>query len=173
MIDKWPAAVGAQSHQARPAAGEVEHLEGARVVEQPFDVFGDKLFGADQHVDGQTALVEQLGMAMVLVGAHPGDLARGVKERPGHLTGHHVGLVVVGDGDEHLGIVATGLFEHLGMGGVAADGAQVEAVLEGLEQLGVLVHHGDVVGFGGEIGGHRGAHLPGAQNDDLHVSGGP
>jgi hypothetical protein len=47
-------------------------------------------------------------------------------------------------------------------------GADVQAVAQIAQAIGVGVDHGDVVGFAGQMFGQRAAHLPCAENDDLH-----
>ncbi len=63
LAHQRPAVVGPHGHQLHLAAGEVQHLQRAGVLDQAADVFGDQLLGADQHVDGQGVVREQLGIA--------------------------------------------------------------------------------------------------------------
>ena len=42
----------ADAHQPHAAVGEIQHLQRAGVADQPGDVFGDQLFGADPDVHG-------------------------------------------------------------------------------------------------------------------------
>ena len=86
------------------------------------------------------------------------------------LAGEHVGLVTVGDGDDHLGVVGAGALEHVRVRGEAVDGANVQPLLQVGQMLGILVDNGDVVGFAGQVLGQRTAHLSRPQNDDLHAA---
>jgi hypothetical protein len=51
------------------------------------------------------------------------------------LAGHHVDLVAVGHGDEHLRVLGPGLEKGFRVGGAAGHGADIEAVLEGAQAL--------------------------------------
>ena len=73
-------------------------------------------------------------MAEVLGGTHAGDLGRGMEQRPGGLTGDHIGLVAVGDGDHHVGIVGAGALQHVGVRGSALHSADIQAVLQFAQQ---------------------------------------
>jgi len=45
--------VGPYRHQPHPPAREVQHLEAARVLQQPQNILGDELLRTDAHIDGQ------------------------------------------------------------------------------------------------------------------------
>src|SRR5262249_5139363 len=63
-------------------------------------------------------------------------------------------------------------FQHTGVGGIAGDGADIEAVLQVAQHLLVLVHDGHLVRlFAREVIGRGTPDLTGPQNDDLHRSG--
>ena len=102
--------------------------------------------------------------------AQSGDAGRQVEQGAGNPAGAQIGLVGLGDGDQQIGIVGAGFLEHRGRGGVAADGAQIEAVAQGGQMVGIGVDHGDVVGFRDQIFGHRSADLSCAEKNDFHVS---
>ena len=62
-----------------------------------------------------------------------------------------------------------GGFEHRGIGGVAGDGADVEAVLQIAQHFFVGVDDRDFVGFfAGEVVGRGAPDLAGAEDHDLH-----
>jgi hypothetical protein len=69
---------------------------------------------------------------------------------------------------KRVGVIGTGHLQGRGMGGMTAYGAQIEAVLQQREPLGIEIDHGNVVVFGHQAGGEVGADLAGAENDDLH-----
>jgi hypothetical protein len=77
------------------------------------DVVGDQLFRADQHVDRQGVVLEQpIAVGDVAAGPDPGDLGRGVEQGVGDLAGDHVGLVAVGQRDQHVGVGDPGLLQY-------------------------------------------------------------
>ena len=51
LADEQPSGLRLGGHQLDPAFREVQHLQRARVLDQPRDVLGDQLFRADQHID--------------------------------------------------------------------------------------------------------------------------
>lgn len=163
------AVIGAYCHQLRLAAGEVDHLQRAGMLDQAFDVIGHHLFRADQHVHRNGFVVEQTRAHQIGRLAHPGDLGRRVKQRVGDLAGDHVGFVAVGHRHQHVGVVGAGLAQHGGKRAAALNGADVQAVAEIAQAIAVGVHHGDVVGFAGEVFGEGAADLTGTEDDDLHA----
>ena len=138
------------------------------MFDQALDVVGHHLLGADQHVDRDMVVVEQLFACQVGRFTHPGDLGRGVEQRIGHLTGDHVGFVAVGHCHQHVGVVGTGLAQHRRQRTAALHGTDVQAVTEVAQALAIGVDHGDVVGFAGQVLCQRTAYLPCAEDDDLH-----
>ena len=168
VAHQWAAVVGAHADQLYPAVGEVQHLQRAGVLDEATHMMGNQGLGADQGVDGQGLGAEQLRVFQVLGGAHAGDAVGGVEHGIGHLAGDHVGLVAVGHRDEHVGIFGAGPLQYIGTRAVAGDGADVEAVLEVAQHIGVGIDHGDVVGLAGQVLGQRAADLSGTEYDDLH-----
>ena len=168
LTDQRPAMEGAHRHHPDAPAGEVEHLERARILDQTQDVIRDQRLGTDGDIDRQGFGAEEFGLIEKALGAHPRDLGRRMEQRVGHLTGDHVGLVAVGDGDDHVGVLGAGAREHIGVCAMTLHRAQIEAILQVAQQIGVLIDHGDVVGLADQIGRDRGADLTGAQDDDLH-----
>ncbi len=166
--DQRPAVISLDRDEPDASAGEIEHLQGARILDQTQDVLGDQCLGADRKIDRQGVGAEQLGLIEEALRPHAGDLGGRMEEGVGDLTGDHVGLVAVGDRNDHVGVFRAGTPQHVGVCAVAEDGAQIEAVLQLSEQLRNLVDDGDVVGLADQIRGHRGADLAGTEDDDLH-----
>ena len=158
--------------QPHVAVGEVDDLQRAGVLDQLLDVVGDQLLGADPGVDREAdVLREQVRAGGIGRAADAGDLGRSLEQGPGHVARDHVDLVAVGQRDQQVGVGAAGRLEHRGARGVAADGADVQPVLQ-LAQHGVVrVDDRDLVGlFAGQVVGGGAAHLPGAKDDDFHVT---
>ena len=164
--------VGAHGRQLYLAVREVQHLQGAGVGDQLLDVLGHQLFGADDDVHRDVIAIEQLLLVyQVLGGAHPGYLGGGMEQGVGHLAGHHVDLVTVGDRHQHVGVFGAGLEQGVGVRGLAGDGADVQPVLQGAELVAVGVDHRDVVLLYGQVLGQGTADLAGAKDNDFHGSG--
>ena len=150
---------GTDGHKAGQALGKLQYLEGAGVLDQPGDVFGHQVFGADQNINGKTpqavevlglvALVEKFGFRQIGVGSYPAYGGRGLVQQFGHLAGDHICLVTVGDGNQHVGVFGPGLSQCRGIGRRALNGADVEPVLQFAQSGTIAVDNGDVVGFVG------------------------
>ena len=87
----------------------------------------------------------------------------------GHQAGEDVQLVAGGGGDEELRLFHLRLLLHAVDRAVAADSHDVVYIDDVVNELGVLVHDGDVVPVGGELLGQGGAHLARSHDDDFHV----
>ena len=72
----------------------------------------------------------------------------------GDLTGHHVGLVPVRDGNHHIRILRTRPAQYFWVARLTDNGANIEAVLKFLEFVDVKVDHGNVIGFLSQHLGH-------------------
>jgi hypothetical protein len=168
VTDQRAVMEGAHRHQLRPSAGEIQHLEGTRIVDQALDIIGYQLLRADQYIHGQRLLREQPRMLEVLERTDPGDFGGSMKQRIGHLAGDHVGLVAAGDGQYHVRVVSAGLGKRFRIGGVTGHGTNVESILKILQHGRIFIDHGDVIRFVRQIRRHRAADLAGTQNDDLH-----
>ena len=167
--DEWPAVIGAHRDHEHDAVRELEDLQGPGIFDDPFDVIRDLLLGADELVDGEASGVEQRLLAQVGAGADPRDPGRGVEQVEGHLAGDHVGLVAVGDREQHVGVLRPRAAQHVGVRGEAGQGAEIEVLLQVAERVRVAVDDGDVVGLSRQRCGHRAAHLPGAEDEDPHA----
>jgi hypothetical protein len=187
--DERAAAQRLEPDQPHLARREIDDLQRPRVADQSLDVLRDRLLGAQVHVHGEpvrrairgcdrgglgrrrVGRHEQAAVTRVIAGADPRDLGPGAEQAPGDVTRHHVGLVAVGQRDDHVGITRAGRFERARTRGVALHGADVDAVLQVAQQRFVEVDDGDVVGFfPGEVVRGRATDLPGPENDDFQVS---
>jgi hypothetical protein len=92
-----------------------------------------------------------------------------MEQRVSDLAGDHVGLVAVGHGDDHVGILGAGADQYVRVRTVADDGANIQTVLQLLQYLRIAIDDRDVVELAGEIVRDRGPDLAGAENDDLHI----
>ena len=127
------------------------------------NIFGDQRFGANDDVDRNRILGEQAGTTQILGGADARDLGRGMKNRRCDLAGDHVDFITVGQGDNHVGVVGTGVIEQPRVGTVAANRAQIEPILQFRQNLLVGIDDGYFVAlFLGELSCYRRAYLPGA-----------
>ena len=115
LTNQRAAVVRLDRHQLRLAFREVDHLQGTGVFDQALDVIGHHLLGADQHIDRNRVVVEQL-FAPAQVGrfTHAGNFGGCVEQRVRHLAGDHVGLVAVGHCHQHVGIVGARLTQYIG-----------------------------------------------------------
>jgi len=169
LTHQRPAVVRPHGDQLRLAFGEVDHLQGAGVLDQALDVVGDHLFRADQYVDRNRFVLEQLLFAGQVRGfAYAGDLGRGVEQGVGNLAGDHVGFVAVGHGDEHIGVVGAGLTQHGRKRPATLDRTDVQAVTEVAQAFAIGVDHGDVVRFTRQVFRQRTADLSCSEDDDFH-----
>lgn len=169
LVDEGSAVEGLDRHELHAIVGEVEHLQRSGVVDQAFDVFGDDLLRANQHVDGHVLPAEESRARVVSRRADASDLGGGFEQGITDLAGHHVHLVTVRDCDQHVGIVGAGLTQHVRMRRVAFDGLNVEPIPELAQSLCVLVHQRDVEGLSREMLGEGTPYLARSKNDDLHV----
>jgi hypothetical protein len=169
VSDQRAAMESAHRDQAHLAAGELEHLQRLRELEELGDVIRDDLLRADRQVDGEIFRREDFRVGEIVSGTDARDLGRDIEHGGGELARHHVGFVALRDREQHVGITRSGLFEDRRMGRVSAHGAQVESVLKRLQPGGVRVDDRDVVRLGHQVFSHRRAHLPSAENDNLQV----
>ena len=117
LPDQQAALMRAHGDQAHLAVGEIDHLQRARIVNQPRDVLGHQLLGADQDVDRQRLFGEELGAAGVFGRADARDLGRRAIQRVGDFAGDDVDLVAGGERDQDVGLGDAGGFEHRRVGG--------------------------------------------------------
>ena len=158
-----------RDHPHAPVA-ERQHVQRPRHLQPALDGAGDLYFGRDDQIDRHLVAAEEIRPDRVQVAllAHPRDLLGHVEERMGDLAGHHVDLVGVGDGDDHLGGLGARFLEHVGERRVTDDHPRVHRVGEALHDRAVVVDHGHVVGLAGELASDAGADLAGPADDDIH-----
>ena len=104
----------------------------------------------------------------VALGADARDLGRHIEQRVRDLAGDHVDLVVEGHGDDHVGLLHAGLGEHLGVGAVTDEAADVERIADRVDELRRRVDHRHVVFLGGQALGDAVADLSRTADDDAH-----
>jgi hypothetical protein len=92
-----------------------------------------------------------------------------VKQGLGDPAREEIGFVALGDGDDHVRLGTAGTAQRGRMRGVAADDADIEALLQLVQRHTVAVDDGDVVGLDGEVLGQCRADLPGPEDHDFHV----
>ena len=139
------------------------------LLDQPFDVFGDQLLGADPHVHGQRAVGEQASWRGVFRGADARDLGRRAVQRVRDLAGDHVHFVGAGQRHQHVGVGDAGGLEHGRIRGVAGDGAHVDAALQVAQHVLVGIHDRDfVVRLARQVLGRSAADLTGAEDQHFH-----
>ena len=113
-----------------------------------------------------------LGWLRVFGGADARDLRARAIQRVRHLAGHHVDLVARGQRHHDVGGGAARGLEHGWIGGVAGDGADVEAILQIAQHLFIGVDDRDFVGFfARQVVCRRAPDLAGAEYHDLHGGG--
>ena len=172
----WPTSApprSAHADQAHAAIGEIEHLQRAGILDQPHDVVGDELLGADRHVDGEGAVLveEQLACACVksaerMRAMRVASLLNRV-QAIWHATMFTSSLLV--SATKMSASRAPAASSMLGLRAVADDRADVDAILQVAQQLVVDVDDGDFVRlFAREVIGRRAADLAGAEDDDFH-----
>ncbi|MNP10626.1 hypothetical protein D3C76_1027820 [compost metagenome] len=163
-----PAVVGPHRNQLRLAFGEVDHLQGARMLDQALDVVGDYLLGADQHIHRDGFVVEQFGAGQVRRFTDAGDLGRCMEKGMGNLAGHHIGFIAAGHGDQHVGIIGASLAQNTGQRTAALYRTDVQSVAEVTQAFAIGVDHGNVIRFACQVLRQRTADLPRSEDDDFH-----
>src|SRR6185437_15309464 len=169
MTHQEPAADGTDPHQADLAGGEIQDLQRSGVADQPLDVFGDELLRADEDIDRNGLLAEELRPLGVLRRADSLDLGGRAEQGKGHLARHHVDFVAVGQCDDDLRLGRACRLEDRRVSRIADDGMDIEAVLQIAQHILVDIDDGDFVCFlSREVPGDGAANLSGAENEDLH-----
>ena len=172
LADQQTALARADADQAYAPVGEIQHLQRARIPDEPRDVFGDQLLGADPHVHRQRLVGKQLRMTRVFGRTDAGDLGARAVQRVGDFARHHVDLVARGQRDDDVGRSAARGFEYRWIGGIAGDGANVEAVLQVAQDFFIGVDDRDFVRFfARQVVCRRAPNLSGAKYHDLHGGG--
>ena len=172
LADDRSVVISLHRHQLHSAVGKIQYLERAGVGNQLLDILGYQLLRADDHIDRNVLTAEQLFLVGQVLGrAHPGDFGGGVEQGMGHLAGHHIDLVTVGDCDQHIGVFGAGLEQGIGMGCTAGNCAYIQPVLQQPQLFTIGINHSNVILFIGEVFCQGATDLAGAKNNDLHRSG--
>ena len=137
----------AYRHQADASFGEFQHLQRLRKLDQLGDIVGEHLFRTDHRVHRKILRRKHLRVRQVIGRADARDLGRDVEHRRRQFAGNEIGFIALGDRKDHVGVAGAGALQHLGVPGIADDGAQIEAVLQFAQPAGIGIDHGDVVGF--------------------------
>ena len=113
LIDQAAIAQRTCANQANPAVSEVQHLEGAGIADQLFNMRGDQLFGTDEQIDWHRVLRKQLLWVLFMymradVLALRSSVGGRLKTGIGHLAGDHIDFVTTGQRDHHVGVFGAG-----------------------------------------------------------------
>ena len=129
------------------------------------------LFRADHDVDWHVVTPVQIRIDRGQIGlaAQTGNLAIDAKDRMGNLTGHHVHLIGMGGGDDHLGITGTSPIQYVGIAGETRNPLNIQRIGGASYQLCVTINNRDVVAFSGQVTGNLPTDLPCAANNHFHV----
>ena len=129
------------------AASETDAHQCARRTEALQDGVAHFGFGRNNEIDSQPLAGKKLAPArrQILLSAHTGDLVRNVEQRVGNLANHHVDLVGIGHGDDHIAVVCASRLKNIGIAGMPLDPTHVEFGLDNVDQLRVLIDHDNVV----------------------------
>ena len=150
------------------SVGKGVDLQRRGQIEDARRLRGGLQLGVDDH--GQPQLFPEIAhLPAVVRGAHPGD-GGAVAHPLGHGAAQQVQLVGFGDGDEQIGVFNAGLLQNAVAGAVSHDAHDVIQVGQGLDPLGILVHHDDIVALPAQLLYQRTAHLAAAHDDDLQAA---
>ena len=120
------------------------------------------------HDDGKPqGLPQKFHLVQILGVPHPGDHV-GRSQLPGRDAADHIGLVVLGGGQQQVRVGGPRLPQGLGIGGAALHADHIQRVGHVLDGIRIMVEDGDIVSLLRQKLGHRTAYLPRAGNDDLH-----
>jgi len=108
-------------------------------------------------------------MRQIIRGANACDFGRDVEHGRSQFAGDQIGFVALGDREYQVGIAGAGTFEGFRVTGIADDGAQVQAILQLAQPIGVDIDDGDVVCFRNQVFGDGAADLPGTENDNTQT----
>ena len=125
--------VDTRGHHLHLPVGDVDHRVAGLDLEQPGDLLGGDLLGADHQIDSQVLPGEDRILLPQLQGADSGDLA-GDSQLLGYASGHDVHRVVVRDRDHVVHLIGVGLGPAGKAHGVAPDQAGVHLTVGTLDQ---------------------------------------
>jgi hypothetical protein len=162
--------------QTHPAIGEVDDLQGFRVIDQAAQIVGDFLFRADDVIDcrnarGKTAFRMASCSRCARMRA---NLVGMLNRVAGQFAGDHIGLVVLGHRDQHVGIVGARLAKYGRVRRLTTDGAQIVTILQGRQVWSRHRHRPRSMSLASryQADGQIGADLAGSKNDDLQDDSG-
>ena len=167
--DQTPAPARDGAYQQQAPVAELGHLECARVINQQIDVARDNLLRADQHVNRNGLLAEQF-VAFRKVSRRPDqrDLGRDVEDRVRDAARDDVDLVVLGQRDQHVGVVGVGALQHVRVRTAPDQRAHVETMANVVQARRVLVYQRDLVVLLGQARRQRSTEMARAEDDDSH-----
>ena len=120
----------------------------------------EDLLGIHNVIHRHRVVSENSATCKILSAADPGDLGRSVKHAVRYLAGHHVHLVRVSDGDQHIGVLGASLPQHGWMRCTAANGADIVPILQSSESICVGINERDIARLFNEILREAAAYLP-------------
>lgn len=141
------------------AVGEVDQLASASQAHNPDKLLGSIRRRVDDHVDTET--VGSLTDVRVL---DPSDSRLGALFL-GREAGQDVGTIGVGHRDEQVGLVGSGLLEHVRASTVSMEHQGVDRLLELGGAFLVVLDDDDILAFGGETLGEVGPDRPRTHDD--------
>src|SRR5690606_23512654 len=136
VSDQLAASHRAYDDHGRATMAELEHLQRLGKLDQPLDVVGQYRLRTARVIDVEAVLVQQLRAIEKAAGADAGDLGGDVIKLRGDATCDEIGLVRVGDGNQHVRIFNAAFDQRFGMRGAADDGTQVDTILQLLQTTG-------------------------------------
>src|SRR5690606_28214914 len=173
LPDHRSVAIGHSPYQPDPALGKLEHLQRARIKNQLFNVLAHELFGTYAKVHREGVLREKRICFHVVGSADSGDLGWRMVQSKCDLAGYQVRFVAVGQCDDDIGVAGSGALQHVRVGSVADDSADIQPVLQLAQHIGTGIHHRHFIRlFARQVVGRGGADLAGSQYEDLHYSWG-
>ena len=168
VTDQRPALEGAHRDQARPAVGELEHLQRFGKLDELGDIVGKDLLGTDGKIHAEAVRTEHALVGEVIGGPQAHDARGHVEQLLRQLARHQIRLVALRHRDHEVAVLDTRLHQHRGVRSAAEHRTKVQPVLQAAQSRPVDVHHGDVVGFGREAFGDGRADLARAEDHDFH-----
>ncbi len=146
LVQQGTGGVDADADQLHPVLGEFQHVGGSAALDQLHDLLGRLLLGMDGQIDTPVRERKMGGLMEELRDADAGDLLHDA-EVGGHAAGHDVGLVVAGNGDQHVGLLDAGFPEQGGRGAMTEEGFDVQVLVRRVDALRLAVDGNDVVAF--------------------------
>ena len=161
--------IEANDIHGKQASTEVEELGGDGVIQKVGDFLGGDTLGANHLVNPQVS--EHLAM----LGAEEFCVGNACHCLLGFQllsqdAGHQIDTLLMEHREEKVTISNIGILKHLRRGAVARDGEQVSLTLKTFKQLGMRVHHGDIMVQFGKRLRQVYTHFAVASNNNIHPS---